>query len=146
LYQTEGALVLKDPGRRENVRASLKALIAEDTLREYASPVEKLLSGMTVVVNEDQIEGVSYRKYTEEGRQFFDLTVKLASEGSDRLWKYSKGRVGSQLMLVVDGVAIAAPRISHELSQSDLTITQLPEQVLVDMTVDAIKARRNPLR
>jgi hypothetical protein len=67
-----------------------------------------------------------------------DLTVKLTPEGRDRLWQYSRGRVNSQLLLIVNGIAIAAPRIQHELAQGELTITQMPDEVLVRDAVEII--------
>ncbi len=68
-----------------------------------------------------------------------DLTIEMTDEGRRRLWQYSEDKIGTQLLLIVDGVAIAAPKISHELAQGELTITQMADEGLVkEDTVNAI--------
>jgi hypothetical protein len=67
-----------------------------------------------------------------------------SDEGRKRLWKYSINEVGSQILLLVDGIAIAAPRIQHPLTQSQLSIKGLPDEVLVSDAADAMnKSRRS---
>ena len=73
----------------------------------------------------------------------FDLSVDVSDEGRRRLWKYSKERVGTQLLLVADGIPIAAPRIQHELAQDSLTITQMEDEVLVRDAVEMLNQKRD---
>lgn len=127
----------KDPTRKERVGQSLLARIAPERVADLALKPERVLQKAEVIVNEDQITSASYRTYaTGQKRELSDLTISLTREGRDRLWKYSHDRSGFQLLLVVDGVAIAAPRISHELAQSVVTIRQLPDETLVREAVD----------
>lgn len=137
VYRDKIVEVENDPKRKEKVGASLLARIAPPRVANLALKPERVLQKAEVIVNEDQITSASYRTYkTGEKRELTDLTISLTDEGRDRLWKYSHKRPGFQLMLVVDGVAIAAPRISHELSQSVVTIRQLPDESLVREAVD----------
>lgn len=137
VYRDKIVEVENDPKRKEKVGASLLARIAPSRVANLAIKPERVLQKAEVIVNEDQITSASYRTYkTGEKRELTDLTLSLTDEGRDRLWKYSHKRPGFQLMLVVDGVAIAAPRISHELSQSVVTIRQLPDESLVREAVD----------
>jgi hypothetical protein len=137
VYRDKIVELEKYPDRKENVGKSLLARIAPSRIADLAQKPERVLQKAEVIVNEDQMTSASYRTYkTGEKRELTDLTISLTDEGRDRLWKYSHKRPGFQLLLVVDGVAIAAPRISHELSQSVVTIRQLPDESLVREAVD----------
>jgi preprotein translocase subunit SecD len=70
-----------------------------------------------------------------------DLTINMTEEGRRRLWQYSKSRVGTQLLLIADGIAIAAPRIQHELAQGNLTITQMRDEVLLRDATDMLNKK-----
>ena len=76
---------------------------------------------------------------SETGKPLYDLVLDLNDEGRDRLWKYSRNKVGTQLLLIVDGVAIAAPRVRHELAQKTVTITQMPDKALIQDAIDDIR-------
>ena len=103
----------------------------------------RLLASATVVLNERSITDASSRDYpSNDGKTLSDLTVNLTDEGRRRLWKFSKDRVGDQILLVADDVAIAAPRIEHELALSEFTVTQLRDKVLVDGAVATIKGSK----
>lgn len=139
-----------EPSLRENVRRALEARVDPTRLQSLAAAPERVLHAARIVINEDAIVDASFveRKSTN-GVRFYDLKIDLTDEGRQRLWQYSKHRVGSQLLLVVDGIAIGAPRIEHELSGGVVTITQLPDKVLVQDAVDLMKkakgrAEKNP--
>lgn len=138
-YRLEAKRVLEDPSARENVERSLRARIDPERLRGFAERPERLLRNASIVVNDRQIEGASYSSYeAQNGRKMHNLAIRLTPEGRERLWKYSFRRRGFQLLLVVDGIAIAAPRISHALSGRSVTITQIPDEQLVRDSVDII--------
>jgi hypothetical protein len=98
--------------------------------------------------------------YTQEARALVDDPKKredvrqsLLDKISDqlaaqrvrrRLWKYSRDKVGTQILLVADGVAIAAPRIQHVLAEGELTITQMRDKPLVTDAVDRINPHAAP--
>lgn len=124
--------------QREDVAAALRNIIDPATNAELARPAQQVLKSATVVVTDAFITEASYRNYEAGGENLSDITIKLTEEGRKRLWQYSRRRVGSQLLLIVDGVAIAAPRIRHELAQGELQVTQMPDKVLVQDAVNAI--------
>jgi hypothetical protein len=138
-YQMEGQGLLKDAKRRENVRESLADRISPESARRLAEPVERVLRSATVIVNESHIRDASFRTYDTSDGLRNDLTVEMTDEGRRRLWKYSHDKVGTQILLVADGVAIEAPRIRHELAEGELTITQMRDKTLVQDAVNMIK-------
>ena len=137
-YLDESKKVVANPKLREDVAGSLQTYLDSKSLARMGEPAERVLASATVVVNESMITKASYNSYSSTNGKLHDLSIELTGEGSDRLWKYSKGRVGTQLLLVADGIPIAAPRIQHELSQRSLDITQLPDEVLVREATDLI--------
>ncbi len=137
-YIEESRKLIENPKQKEDVARSLRDLLDEKNLAQLADGPERVLQSATVVINESFINKASYKSYNASTGKLSDLTIELTDEGSDRLWKYSKGRVGTQLLLVAEGIAIAAPRISHELSERSLDITQNPDEVLVREAVDLI--------
>jgi len=137
-YIEEAKKVLADPRRKKSVVNDLKQVLDPGNLAKLALGPERVLRSAQVVVNDSLLTEASYKAYDTNAGRMCDLSINLTSEGSDRLWAYSKGRVGTQLLLVADGVAIAAPRIGFELAQSNYVITQMPEERLVKQAVDAI--------
>lgn len=137
-YALEAQKIADGTGRKEDVARNLELIIDPKANSELARPAQQVLKSATVVVTDEFITKASSRSYEAKGEQLTDLVIQLSEEGRKRLWQYSRRRVGSQLLLIVDGVAIAAPRIRHELAQGELEITQMPDQVLVQDAVDAI--------
>lgn len=142
IYRQRLTDVLEGRLGKEDVRKSLAARISEERVNELRRKPEAVLRHAQVIINEDHIKSARYRNYkTSEKRELNDLTIDLTEEGRQRLWKYSHKRSGFQLLLVVDGVAIAAPRISHELSQREVTINQLPDEDLVKDAVELMNTK-----
>lgn len=125
---------------KEDVREGLRARISEKNTQRYAETPQNVLRSVTVIVSDAQLAGASFDEV--EGadlKKMYTVHIHLKSEGADRLWKYSQDKVGSQILFVQNGIAIAAPRITHELSQRDLEITQIADRSLVTETVDVIR-------
>ncbi len=137
-YAVESQKINDGSSRKENVADSLKRIIDPATNAELARPAQQVLQSAMVVINDQLIDTASYRNYQVGRDNLNDITIELNNEGRKRLWQYSRKRVGSQLLLIVDGVAIAAPKISHELAQGELQITQMPDKILVEDAVAAI--------
>lgn len=137
-YAEEGQAVMEKPSTKENVAASLLEKISDQTSRHRAEPVERVLKSATVVVNESHIREASFRSYDTNDGLRNDLTIEMTDEGRRRLWKYSKDKVNTQLLLIADGVAIEAPRIRHILAEGELTITQMRDKTLVQDAVTMI--------
>jgi hypothetical protein len=137
-YATEAKKDLDDASRRENVGKNIEAVIAKTHAAQLREAPETVLKNAEVVINEHQVDGASYTSYDSGDKRSHDLTVHLTDEGQKRLWKYSMDRVGSHLLLIVDGVAVAAPVIQHELTENELTIRRMKDEVLVREAVDAL--------
>lgn len=130
----------EDPRLLEDVKRSLLARTDEDSTRGLAAGPERILRNATVILNDAHIDGARLREYKDpDNKPMYDLLLDLTDEGRKRVWKYTRDRVGSQIMLVVDGVAIAAPRVTHELAQREATITQLQDGVLARGAIEAIE-------
>jgi hypothetical protein len=142
-YALEAGKVLRGEAAKENVRQSLESMISEQAAKEQADAPERILKFATVVVNDGHIEKAAYDKYDgPDGKPIFNLTIDLNDEGRKRLWQYSMNRIGTQLLLVAEGVAIAAPRIQHQLAQGELTITRMRDEVIVKEAVDLLNKPR----
>lgn len=144
-YAEEAKKAMEKPTSRENVAAALRRMVSKEVMEERLAIPRRLLSNATVVLNERSITDAGYRSYkTNDGHTLCDLTVNLDDEGRQRLWKFTKDRVGDQILLVADDVAIAAPRIRSELPMGEFTVTQMPDEVLVREAVESIKASKSP--
>lgn len=140
-YALETQKIEQKKTQKENVVENLRNIIDPSTNADLAEPAQKVLKSATVVLTDEFIVDASYRNYTSGRENMNDLTIQLNDEGRKRLWQYSRRMGQAQLLLIVDGVAIAAPRIAHELAQGELQITQLPDKILVEDAVRAIKEK-----
>ncbi|MFN3729775.1 MAG: hypothetical protein ACK4XJ_08710 [Fimbriimonadaceae bacterium] len=139
-YRNLARQVFENPSLKQNLAQTLAQQIDPKRLQEYARAPEIVIENTTVVINENQINSVSYREdQLPDGKPVYTLDLGFSNEGRLRLWQYSKPRVGSQLLLVVDGIAVAAPVIAHELASSSLQITGLRDTILVKDTVKVIE-------
>ncbi len=140
-YADEAKKILDGTNKKENVREAIMARISEENSRKLSEYPEKVLASAMVVVNDSHISSASYRNYDTTRGKTNDLTIEMTDEGRKRLWQFSEDRVGTQLMLIVNGIAIAAPRIVHELAQGELTITQMSDETLVKEAVDDLNKK-----
>lgn len=133
---------------QEDVRKALLDRIDPTNLRRYTEAPERVVRQAHVVLNDSFIEKASYRKRTlPNNEEVYDILITVNEEGRKRLWQYSRRNKGTQLLLVSKGIPIAAPRITGDLAQSDVTITQLEDPTLVEDTVSAINtAVKQPTR
>ncbi len=144
-YKSEAEKVLAGKSSKENIRASLQELISPSLAAQRAEAPQRILASARPIVNENFVTGASYSGYDTTRGKMYDLTVNLTDEGRMRLWAYSRNKVGSQLLLCSDGVAIAAPKIRHELSEGELTITQMENERLVKDAVDSLNQHSSRL-
>jgi cytochrome c551/c552 len=143
-YRDVAQKYLDGTASKEDIRSKLKKLIAEDMKMQMAEKPEQVLQGADVLVNESLLENAttSVRK-DEKGNDIYTIHLNMTEEGRKRLWKYSRNRKGSSLLVVVNGVAIAAPKITTELAGKQLDLTDLREKRLVDDAVNEINALKN---
>lgn len=130
------------PGKiQEDVRQKLSQLISEEKKSLLAEKPEQVLRGAAVLVNETMISGASTSvRKDEKGNNIYTIHLQMTDEGRLRLWKYSRKRKGSHLLVVVNGVAIAAPRVTTELAGHSLDLTDLKDRRLVEDAVSQIKS------
>jgi hypothetical protein len=129
-------------GKKQDIKAALEALIDPSGLADAVQRAENVLGSAEVVINEKFVKKASYEAAPIGGQKLFNILVEVNEEGRERLLQYSKKHPGAQLLLVSDGVAIAAPRIRHDLWTSDFEISQMPDEVLVQDAVNSINARQ----
>ncbi len=130
------------PDGRENVVKSLRAFYAKSEQMSMAEAATRVINSVTPVITENQIESARYDTQESSKGKRFTLHIALTPEGRKRLWQFSRNRIGSQLLLVVDGVAIAAPFIQHGLSEGEVQISGMEEESLVQDAVDTINSKR----
>jgi hypothetical protein len=142
-YYLEEVTNLKDkPGNREKISDVLKQNISSDTVQEYAEAAERVLAHSQVVLNDSHVDGSTMDQFEgPRGKPIYNLNLSLTEEGRERLWQYSRHNVGNQLLLICNGIAIAAPTIRHELAQSTITVTQMSDPGLVQEAMDVINSK-----
>lgn len=128
--------------RKENVAETLKQITSKQNLDALCQLPQTVMSSIKIVINDSLISKASYSPEDSGQGKTFNMDVELTPEGRDRLWQYSRDKVGTQLLLVVNGIAIAAPRIGHELAETHLTISNLPDERLVKEAVDGINVAK----
>jgi hypothetical protein len=139
-YIVSARKLLDNPSSCENIRSSLQARISESRLKQMAELPEKLLNSITVIVNDNFIEDGSFSSYEgTDGKSQHNMTIKLNEDGRRRLWQYSAKHRGEQLLIVWNGIAIAAPRMDQAIPFADVQIKQISDQGLIEDTLDAIK-------
>lgn len=137
IYREQALPLIKQPETRQDIVTAIRGRYTPERLRGLAEKPQRILSSATVLLNEDFIKGASARTYPGKDEEVLtDISVDLTEEGRMRLWKYSFDNKGFQLMLVVDGVAISAPRISTELAGGTVVITRLPNETLAADAVE----------
>ncbi len=141
-YVEECEGIASGQGKKQDIRSAILARLSPENARELAEAPQRILASASVVVNDSEISGASYNTYDTTDGKMSDLTIDMTDEGRRRLWQFSEDRVGTQIMLIVDGVPIAAPRISHALAGGQITITQMPDETLVKDTVDALNGKK----
>ncbi len=140
-YLTKGA---ETPIQENSVANALRSRISPNRKQDLASKPERIVGSAMVLANTEHFLSASTRSYKAGNNrdELTDLTLKMTDEGRKRLWKYSQDKVksGFQLMFVVDGVAVAAPRITTELAESEIKITQMPDRPLAESSAEKINS------
>lgn len=130
---------------KEDIAQSLRSRIDIAALeRRFVPDALNVLKSSTVLLNETFINRASFSEQPgPEGKPVYDIAIDVNEEGRQRLWQFSRKHQGVQLLLVVDGIAIAAPRVRGELTLPQVTIKQVPDRSLVEDAVELINSLRN---
>ncbi|MCE9559746.1 MAG: hypothetical protein K8R88_12440 [Armatimonadetes bacterium] len=141
-YSQEAQKMLDDPEKKQDIRADLARRISPGFVTDYAIEPERLLSNTKVLVNGGMITQASYSTRSDDAKaKYYDLRLDVSDEARKRLWQFSRKNRGFQLLFTVNGIAIAAPRIREELSQSDVTIKNLQDEDLVKDAISVIQGK-----
>ncbi len=132
----EVARPILEQGKGEDVRRTLASRIDAKRLADLTHKPKQVLDNTIVLMNEGHITQATYTNY-EVGKNETsnDVSIGLTDPGRMRLWKYSHDNKGFQLLFIVDTIAIAAPRITTELAESNITIRRVPSE---DLVADAV--------
>ncbi|MEW5883715.1 MAG: hypothetical protein AB1725_05780 [Armatimonadota bacterium] len=130
-----------EKGPRQDVRSDLERLLSQTGKERLARPVESLLARTTILATERQIVDADLREYDDPARDrsLFALRLTLTDDARYRLWKYTRGERGLQLLFAVDGVAVAAPIVQHEMKYSVAEILNVSDEVDARKAVQVIK-------
>jgi hypothetical protein len=130
-------------GNYQDVAASLRTVADIQNAKRYVPAVDRVLTNAFVILNDSFIEDADYTEETDEENQaYYSLHLTLNEEGRRRLWQYSLRNRGHQLLVIVDGIAVAAPLIRNDLRDSTVDVTRLQELSLVEDTIKLVKELR----
>lgn len=139
VYLDEASKILKGTEKKQDIARSIRGLYAEGIIKGWALGPENLLSNTKILVNSTHIKNASFAKDTHEGAEgTYTLNLTVDDEGRDRLWKFSSENPGFQLLFIVDGIAIAAPRISTELAQHEVQVSNLRDADVLQEATDTV--------
>jgi hypothetical protein len=118
----------------EDVGAALRRVYSEERLSALAEPVLKVLNEVEVLVTEATIADAELNATPREDSKGDTYSIRLETSGDsrDRLWQYTYRRPGSQLLLISNGVAIAAPVVRHQIKYSTVEITGIGDKKLAE--------------
>ena len=131
---------MTDPKQRQNVAEALKQIISQANVDGMTELPQKVLGSLQILANDQLIKHASYTTEDTPKGPVCNMEIELTDEGRNRLWQYSRDKVGTQLLLVVDGVAVSAIQIKDVLAQTNLTISNLPDETIVKNAVNKINS------
>ena len=123
----------------EDVRKTLENKISAKRLDSLGELPLQVLDNTQILLNESYITSASFTNYdVGQGDTSNDVRIGLTEPGRMRLWKYSHDNQGFQLLFIVNTIALAAPRITTELAESNVVIRRVPSKELVADAIDTI--------
>ena len=138
-YLEEAAKVQEGKNNREDLTKTLPDRYSKQRAETLAIAPERVLTNTEVILTEEFLSNaIAKESVASSGQRIFDIYLNLNHEGRMRLWKYSREHPGFQLLMIVDGIAIAAPRIGSELATYDVKISQLTDKRLAFEAADRI--------
>ena len=124
---------------QEDIASALKDMVADERAARYAQTVDQILPGDIIMVNDSMLESARYRSYKDEKqRELYTLLLTVNDEARRKLWKYSRQTKDFALLVVVEGVAVSAPKIGTQLAERTVVIDGLRDKRLVQDSVDKI--------
>lgn len=137
--------VMREKNLQENVAESLLSRFTADRLASLAAKPERVLHNTETILTSDHLTSARVESESDNsGTVKYSLQLGVTEEGRMRLWKYSRAQSGYQLLLVSNGVAVAAPRIEGDVFTHELAIRNLTDEPLARQTAELIETlKRN---
>lgn len=144
-YEQIALPLLKGEKPKEDVKEGLEILISQSRKNRLAVKPERLLQGAKVLAADAMFTDAKWSSYKDDREvDQYTLTLGVTDDARKSLWQYSRGTKGFELLLVVDGVAVAAPRITTELSGKEIQIKGLTDEGLVRRTQETVQSVTKP--
>lgn len=125
---------------KQDIASSLRAMMKPNENSDWSTRTGSLLSATHILANSSMIRGVRTEVVTaDSGKQWLNIHLDVSDEGRRRLWQFSRKKNKFQLMLVVNGIAIAAPTVREELAGSTVTISNVPNEDFIRDAVSTIE-------
>jgi preprotein translocase subunit SecD len=141
-YAEISTAALADPSRLQKVSDALAQIISPQNSASLTQLPQQVQDSISILANDSMIQSASYRPEETTSGPVYNMDIKLTEEGRNRLWQFSRNNVGTQLLLVTNGLPIAAVRVNDELAQTNLTIEHLPDERLVKEAVGIINSSK----
>jgi hypothetical protein len=140
-YGEVGQSYIDNPSHRQDVGKALSQIISADNVKSLTTLPQTVLDSVQILANDSLITHASYTSKDADKGKLYDMSIDLTDEGRKRLWQYSRNHVKDQLLLVVDGVAVAAPVVGTELAQRNLSISNMPDESIVEDATNKINGQ-----
>lgn len=123
------------PDKYQPIEESLVPAMQRVATGEEIKQITRIASNAIILANDSMITGAEMFEVKEGDSVSYNLKIILTKEAKDRLWKYSS-EGGETILVVADGVPIAAASIGTELASQELLIRQISDKSLLE---DAVK-------
>ena len=140
-YSEIGQDYIDKPNRRQNIADALTSLTSGENVNRMTELPQTVMDSIQIIATDSQITHASYTSEDADKGKQFNMSIDVSDEGRKRLWQYSRGHLNDQVLLVVDGVAVAAPRIGTELAASNFDIKNMPDESIVKDATDKINSK-----
>ena len=137
-YAEVGKSYIDQPTRRQKVGDGLKQLLSKTNIDSLTQLPQTVLDSVQVLVTDSMMTHASYTREDTTKGTLYNINIDMTDEGRKRLWKYSKDHLNDQLLLVDQGVAVAALKVGTELAQSNVVIQNMPDENIVQNAVNDI--------
>jgi hypothetical protein len=122
------------PAIDKSLVPALKRVLTGDEIQQ----ITQIAANTVILANDSMITGAEMFEVREGGEVTYDLKIKLTKEAKDRLWKFSS-EGGEKILVVADGVPIAAASIGTELASQELLIRQISDKSLLEEAVKLVQ-------
>lgn len=121
----------------EDVASTLQQVIAGVQRSREIGKIEQIAKNSLIVVNRAMIQDASFSETSVGTNRTFNMKLKFNDEAVKRLWKFSHEGGGS-LLVISNGVPIAAADVATVLNSSELEINKIADEKLCKNAVELL--------